>query len=326
MQRRGRNSIRIFLLFLCIFSVTLACHTNSPQLKNTPHNLAPSTSTRLIKHAMGDTLVPAYPQRVITLDGSGLENALIVEVKPVGTVLNGAIDRPPVHLNGQLSEIERIGTIAQPSLEKILKLKPDLILSITGVSDSIYPQLTQIAPTVLAPFKSGDSWKESLAIHADALGKPELAEQWMQHYQERFTTFRQQMGSRLETLQVSVVRLYPEGPSLYLPDSFVGEILQEAGLSRPPSQRGTGTQRSISQELLPQADGDVLFLWTSDDDFSADAVRNTAVARLKSDRLWSQLKAVQQNKVYEVPGYWLGFGPIAANAVVDDLFTYLLKE
>ena len=324
MQRRGQNIIRVSLLFLYIFSFTLACHTHSPQLTNTAPNSS-SSSTRLVKHAMGETPVPAYPQRVITLDGSGLENALTVEVKPVGTVLNTDIDSPPSYLKGKLTEIERIGTIAQPSLEKILTLKPDLILSITGVSESIYPQLTQIAPTILAPFTGGDSWKESLTIHAQALGKTDLADQWIQHYQERLNTFRQQMGSRLETIEVSVIRLYPEGPSLYLPDSFAGKILQEAGLSRPSSQRGTGGQRPISQELLLQADGDVLFLWISDDDF-ADEVQDTALARLKADPLWSQLKAVQQNHVYEVPGYWLGFGPIAANAVVDDLFTYLLKE
>ncbi|MBF2048454.1 MAG: ABC transporter substrate-binding protein [Leptolyngbya sp. IPPAS B-1204] len=84
--------------------------------------------------------------------------------------------------------------------------------------------------------------------------------------------------------------------------------------------------RLISQELLSQADGDVLFLWKSDDDFAADAGQDTPLRRLKADPLWSQLKAVQQNRVYEVPGHWLGFGPIAANAVVDDLFTYLLQE
>lgn len=325
MQRRDQNIIRVSLLFLCILLLTLACRNNSSQLENTASDLFSTPSTRLVQHAMGDTLVAAHPQRVVTLDGSGLENALTVKVKPVGTVLNGDIDSPPAHLKDQLSGIERIGTIAQPSLEKILTLKPDLILSITGVSDRIYPQLTQIAPTVLAPFAEGDSWKESFTIHAEALGQSELAEQWMQHYQERLATFQQQMGSRLETLEVSVIRLYPEGPSLYLPDSFAGKILQEAGLSRPSSQRSTGGQRSISQELLSQADGDVLFLWISDDDF-ADTVQNTAVERLKSDPLWSQLKAVQQNKVYEVPGYWLGFGPIAANAVVDDLFKYLLEE
>jgi iron complex transport system substrate-binding protein len=35
---------------------------------------------------------------------------------------------------------------------------------------------------------------------------------------------------------------------------------------------------------------------------------------------------VQAGKVYEVPGYWIGRGPIAANEVLDDLSTYLLEE
>ncbi|PSB23096.1 iron-siderophore ABC transporter substrate-binding protein, partial [filamentous cyanobacterium CCP2] len=41
--------------------------------------------------------------------------------------------------------------------------------------------------------------------------------------------------------------------------------------------------------------------------------------------LWSTLSAVQQGRVYEVPGYWIGDGPIAANAVIDDLFKYLVE-
>jgi ABC-type Fe3+-hydroxamate transport system substrate-binding protein len=60
------------------------------------------------------------------------------------------------------------------------------------------------------------------------------------------------------------------------------------------------------------------------DEFDADAAPDTALARLKADPLWSRLKAVQQNHVYEVPGYWIGFEPIAANAVVNDLFKYLV--
>lgn len=315
---------RWVLMGLCTVLLVSACGERMLEGdRSLSSHPTPATQTRVIHHALGHISVPVNPQRIITLDGSGLENVLTLGLKPVGTVLNGAIDQQPPHLNGKLSGIERIGTIAQPSLEKILSLKPDLMLSRTVVSDSIYPKLTQIAPTVLAPVEGGSSWKESFNIHADALGKSELAQQWMQRYQERLATFQQQMGKRLENLEISVVRIYPEGPSLYLPDSFSGKILQEAGLSRPPSQRGTGSQRRISQELLQQADGDVLFLWTLDNNV---ANHDTALERLKSDPLWSQLKAVQQNKVYEVPGYWIGFGPLAANAVIDDLFKYLLPE
>ena len=315
-----------WLATCCLALLTVACSSIWTNSERYPADRQLSLrETRIIRHALGDVEVPINPQRIITLDGTGLENALVLGIRPIGTTFNTAIDQPPVHLNGKLSGIERVGTIRQPSLEKILTLNPDLILSMTGVSDDIYSQLTQIAPTVLASFGGGDRWKESFAVHANALDKSDLAEQWMQRYQERLSTFRQQMGDRLDTLKVSVVRLYPDAPSLYLPDSFVGEILQEAGLSRPLSQRSSGGQQRISRELLEYADGDALFLWISDDDFSAAEVRDTALTRLKADPLWSRLKAVQNDKVYEVPGYWLGFGPIAANAVVDDLFTYLLE-
>ncbi|MDJ0593425.1 MAG: hypothetical protein QNJ72_26140 [Pleurocapsa sp. MO_226.B13] len=48
--------------------------------------------------------------------------------------------------------------------------------------------------------------------------------------------------------------------------------------------------------------------------------------QLKADPLWSKLNAVQQGKVYDVPSYWIGMGPIAANLVLDDLFKYLVEK
>jgi iron complex transport system substrate-binding protein len=42
--------------------------------------------------------------------------------------------------------------------------------------------------------------------------------------------------------------------------------------------------------------------------------------------LWQQLNAVKQGKVYQVPDYWIGYGPLAANAVIDDLYKYILDK
>jgi hypothetical protein len=47
---------------------------------------------------------------------------------------------------------------------------------------------------------------------------------------------------------------------------------------------------------------------------------------VKTDPLWLQLTAVQQGRVYEVPGYWIGSGILAANAVLDDLERYLVSR
>jgi hypothetical protein len=40
----------------------------------------------------------------------------------------------------------------------------------------------------------------------------------------------------------------------------------------------------------------------------------------------AKLKVVQQHKVHQVASYWFGFGPIAANQVLDDLEKYVLYQ
>ena len=72
------------------------------------------------------------------------------------------------------------------------------------------------------------------------------------------------------------------------------------------------------------ADGDVIFVWAGDWQGENVLQAQTAWQQLKADPLWSKLDAVQQGKVYDVPGYWLSVGPISANLILDDLFKYLV--
>jgi len=170
---------------------------------------------------------------------------------------------------------------------------------------------------------------------AQMLQKTEVAEQVMSDYDRRLEEFKQQMGEHLERTEVSVVRIYPSHINLYLKDSFCGTVLQDAGLQRPEAQNIAASeakarfdneiQVTVSRELLHQADGDVMFIWTGENTADANQKAQQKLAELKSDPLWQGLKAVQQNKVYQVPSYWIGSGTIAANAVIDDLFKYLIE-
>jgi iron complex transport system substrate-binding protein len=69
-----------------------------------------------------------------------------------------------------------------------------------------------------------------------------------------------------------------------------------------------------------------MFVWTYGSHADLAQQAQTALERLQADPLWAKLNAVQQGRVYEVPDYWIGLGPLAAQAVIDDLFTYLLPE
>ncbi|WP_199299352.1 ABC transporter substrate-binding protein [Trichocoleus sp. FACHB-46] len=334
MQGYRDRWLRLSLLLLLTLMTTVACGRDVVSDSDSQPSLSTptTTETRSVQHAMGTTQVPAAPQRVVSL--SWLDTVLSLGVQPIGS--NQVNDS---YLQERAAGIPNVGRSGAPSLEKILALKPDLILGWQTDHKAIYPQLSRIASTVIDSGEGSGAWKKTLQLYAQALGKTAEAEQLMAKYKARLAEFKQKMGasgSQPDQTQVSVVRVYPDGISLYLKDSFCGTILADAGLSRPSTQSlsaseakalgGNPVQLSISRELLSQADGDVLFVWTGENDAKSAQAAQKQLEQLKSDPLWANLKAVKQNRVYQVPKYWIGSGPIAANLVIDDLFKYLVDE
>lgn len=319
---------RIFrLLFCTIFTVlvTVAC---AGDRSSTQVSSVLSPDCRKIQHAVGEDCVPLRPQRIVTVDSTLFENLLALEIEPIGTVVP-TVDAS--HIRAKAAGVNDLGAEGEVNLEKVLELKPDLILG-TDYQKQVYRQLSQIAPTVFAKFTHSGDWKEIFALTGEAVGQAEKAKQVMDNYYERLERFKQQMGNRLSQTKVSIACVYPDTITVYTTAGFNGTILQDAGLARPSSQAldATATQQQdgespiqyrISKELFDYADGDAIFLIAT----RRNSGVNEMLDRLKADPLWSRLSAVQQGKIYEVPDYWIGSGPIAANAVIDDLFKYLVE-
>ena len=321
------NRLRRFLIIGILTSVFVsACGGNSSQQTNSQTNDISAEAVRVVNHIMGQTKVPINPQRVVILDGAW-DTVLSLGVKPIGIVQIHSSGSS--YLKNRLKEIKTVGHRDSPNLESIVALEPDLILGTENDRD-IYKLLSQIAPTVLTELETSGDWKKMLNKYAEALGKADKAEQIMTDYQARIDEFQAQIGDRLQQTKVSIVNVRQDRIQIYLEDSFSGTIVADAGLPRPPEQAKAETQfgMKIGKEQLYLADGDIIFVWTSGSGSNKKALTEarTALKQLKADPLWSKLNAVQQDKVYEVPGYWIGMGPIAANLVLDDLFEYLVEQ
>ncbi|MEA5618333.1 iron-siderophore ABC transporter substrate-binding protein [Cronbergia sp. UHCC 0137] len=310
---------------LCTLIVTVACHHGG--YIPVDHQIT-NAVCRQMEHAAGITCIPEKFERLVTLDDA--ENAIALGIKPLGAVISDFSS----HWQDELTGVKNIGTIGEPSLESILALKPDLIVGYEDQKD-IYPITSKIAPTVLLKFGHSGQWKEAFTNVSVALGKKEVGQQVMANYYRRLAEFKQKMGNKLSKLKVSVVRVYPSNINLYLLDSFCGIVLQDAGLSRPESQNYTASEAKklfgnqiqvpIGNELIEQADGDVIFIWTGENDTKGNQTAQYKLEQLKASPLWKNLKAVKENKVYVVPSYWIGSGMLAANAIIDDLFKYLIN-
>ncbi|MDJ0591030.1 MAG: iron-siderophore ABC transporter substrate-binding protein [Pleurocapsa sp. MO_226.B13] len=282
-----------------------------------------SDDCRVIQHTMGKTCIPRNPQRVVTLRTDHLANSLALGVQLIASAF---VEGFPVSevLQDRVDKIETVGDINNPSLEKILLLKPDLIISNSRL-ESIYPQLSQIAPTVVLdlPFPPSP-WKEQFKELAQILDKEETYPQLMAEYWQRIENLKQALGDRSKKLEISIAGTASgAGIWAYGEKHPVGDILNDIGLQRPPIQRGNFYYlENISEEKLSDIDGDILFLtsWGREEDREIGQ-------KLSQKPLWQKLKVVRQKQVYVVGHYWHNAGNIlAVNAILDDLEKYLLNS
>ncbi len=320
--------------------VVSACSFFNPQLPKRNISLVSSSQrasveVHLVQHAMGQTLVPVHPQRVVVIQRWLVQIPLALGVKLVGAP-GLALTLQGLGLDNQRLGIEDIGAAFSPTnLEKIMTLKPDLILGTIDENRGNYSLLSHIAPTVLVKMPNSGDWKESFMPAANALGQTEAAKRIIDKYNARIAEFKEKMGSRLKKTQVSVVRLSPKLIDVTTKGSFSGVILEDVGLIRPPSQNldaeetkkkeGSPVGYSLSPELLTQIDGDILFLLRYG--FKKPSESNSALRQLIAEPLWSKLNVVKQGKIHMVDEfYWLAGSYLSANRVLDDLFTYLVKD
>lgn len=309
-------------LFAITLLLTIACSGNyAQQLKSS--SLQPP-QCRAIKHPIGESCVPSNLNKPVAL--GDLDNLLALGVKPIGAALWSGFTGFPDYLGDRTEGITFLGTEYEPNLEKIAYLKPDIILGYQQAHGAISSHLAYIAPTVLKRNPEDEFWwKKELTFDAEVFGKQEVAEQLLRDYGKRLENFQQQMGEQLKNTKVSVVRFFPDSMRIYLKDSFIGGILQDAGLSRPPAQDREGIFEDVSPELISLLDGDVIFVMNRDP-VTKQSVGTSTLTRLKRSALWSKLKAVQRDRVYEVSEtVWVaGGGSIGVNLILDDLFRYLL--
>lgn len=129
-----------------------------------------------------------------------------------------------------------------------------------------------------------------------------------------------------------MIRFMPDQVRIYL-TGFPGSVLRDAGLQRPEAQRVEDWESSeqlieISEERIPEMDGDVIFQMVSNEHYAQQGTQTVdeQLERWTSTDLWKKLSAVRSDRVVLVDeSHWnLGGGILSANAMLDDLEDHFL--
>lgn len=294
--------------------------------KDDASDKAKSPDTRTVTDANGKSVdVPKDPKKVVTLSEPTLDAALALGVHPVGTTAGRGQQGVSSYLGDRAGSAETVASVAEPDLEKLAALRPDLILLDETVgAKRVLDKLAAIAPTVLTA-KLNEDWRKSFTATADALDKKTDADGWLIDFDGEVAAAKKRLGAN-ENAVASVVRWQNGAPSVVgKGKGHVGSTLAALGLERPADQRGesAGHSEPVSLEKLSTIDGDWLFLGALGD----RAAGEKAYGEAKKVANFTKLRAEKKGHVVVIDGSaWNSSGgPIAARTVLDDVRDALAK-
>ena len=318
--------LKLFLLTTLTFVIVTGCNNYSSQKSQVSNNNSVKSECKVIKHDLGEACVPLNPQRIIALDESMMEILLALDLKPVAAPEPPLTGSKRLKFTKKAKDIATLGKVAQPNLEKIVQLKPDLIIGFSFGVEQNYKSFSSIAPTVSIDY-THTGWKDSLVRVGEITGKSKQVQQLLDEYQQRVQALRTKLRDKDNLKTVTISRFYAPGiaPEFRNKFSFPVSVISEVGLSIPEKQNQITTTSdysyvSVSLERIDLLDADVLFA-------ALDSKAEESFQKYQNNPLWQKLDVVKNNRVYTVDsGYWIFGNILSANAILDDLEKYLLNE
>jgi iron complex transport system substrate-binding protein len=244
-----------------------------------------------IKHAFGETVIPAAPQRVVTWGWSSTDAAIALGVIPVGipSFRSEGFDHDVVPWVEEALAARGAATpaildnAANPPIEQIAALKPDLILAVySGITEDEYKLLSQIAPVVAYPTAPWTtSWQEVIDITGEALGKPNEGRALVAELEQFIKDEARKHAGLVGTSVVTMID-YNDAVAIHSADDPRAKLLALAGFTIPQKPTAAGPNDGfwypLSYENLDQVSADVLVTFFStkaaaDAFFARDVVR-----------------------------------------------------
>jgi iron complex transport system substrate-binding protein len=263
------------------------------------------------------------PTRIVCLTGFCEDALFQLGLEPVA--VNDMLYKQPL-LWGPSKTFPAIGgSFGAPNLEDIAKQQPDLVIgfqNIAGQRDAI----EKIAPLfIINPGRFEDTI-DNLRILARLVGRPYQGEVAIRKFYSKLNAYRAKSpNNRVPLLLFGNSTNF----SIFTQPSMPGSILTAATYYPWPAEGGPLApdrepgSLQYSLEKILEKDPDVLLVITQ-----GSAANGTLSQILAKNPIWSQLKAVKNNKVYDVSFqfYVTGRGLVSLGAALDDAMMKIYPE
>lgn len=275
--------------------------------------------TRTVEDALGETELPAAPQRIIADSVSTYAHLVSLGIEPIAVAFPEGISAE--YVSDETDEITNV--VADDGwtidVEHALSLRPDLIVAVGADYNTDNCKRYRDAVATLAfvdVFETGTDQdiKDTLVGIAMALGREDDAAAAIAAYDGRVADLTERIAATdLPQKRIGVVRIDVGGFIGIRTDGAGPALLGVMGLKQPEWPEATvDGYVELSLETLDMLDRcDVLLVNTDDDVVIEDSV-------VFQSPLWSRLAVVQEDRAHFV-GAWNGADLPQMERVLDDL-------
>lgn len=286
-----RFILLFFIFILVILTFFMFNRSNINSNKGETISLQDSTGT--------EVEMPIHPQKIIFLNASNLEIFTSIGGKAAGKINSTSY---PSDIKEQIENIPEVGMIHAPNVEKIMSLKPDLVIGTQVPFHLMLRKPFAVAgiPLYVNMINSYEDVLNSIDLFGKLANKQDVAAKKRAEIERDYAELTKNTipNSGPKTL---IIFGSPDSFSMATNKSFSGDLLQKLGGRNITDAVSNGKDSSylpISMEYLTKENPEVILLITMGNEAE---VMQKLRKEMSSNSVWQDIDAVKNNQVYQLP-------------------------
>ncbi len=249
---------------------------------------------RVLRYLGKEYLLPVKAERIVVVGAlEALEDLLVLKVKPVGMMRIGGTF--PALFAEIAQDAQPIGEKMQPSLETILRIQPDVIISTDKFPPAITEQLRKIAPTIPISHFPADA-EANVRFLGELTGKQGRVAEILEKYGREAAAARERLPESIKNKKVVAVRIRVGNILVYPVQLFFNDILYgELGLPAPEEIKGLKGPEVMSLEKFSDMNPDCIFLQYA---VSESPAHPKVLAEMEQNPIWRSMEAVKNHRIF----------------------------
>ena len=243
------------------------------------------------------------PERIVVTSASFLE--------PLYAVGGSVVGRPEskTKVPPEAKEVPRIGRVYQIDAEKVIALKPDLVILNKGMNEKLIDTLNaNYIKTLVLDMKSYEDVKREIGIFAALTGEKEKGEALVQKMDADINAVRTSIPQ--EKKRVAIIHSTGQGLSVQLDGSIAGNIANILGWENTaagmPALDKNPDAAPYSMETLVAQNPDIIFVTSMGEEAE---IRASMEAMFAESPAWQSVGAIRDGRVYYLPQELFLFSP-----------------